>query len=854
MRRAIILLVIFLLLLAAPSAVRYLQHYRLNTPQRTAPASFDPTAVQAVATPGATNFTDEPAVGSGVVLLDRAHGNDFTQAEIGYLDGRLSQRGFDLVPFTGGDLATALRPADSFIVITPLKEFPAAEVRAVRDFVNRGGRLLLIGDPTRFDLTVEETMFEFVVTLETDEIPLNSLANAFDISFNGDYLYNTVENEGNFRNIIVTGDNLAASDITAGISQLAFYGAHSLQVGPTGTPLVLGDDDTWSSATDRPGGLALGVASRDGHVLALGDIHFLVEPYYTVYDNGRFIAQIADFLTGANPRQRVLSDFPFFFGDEVALAYAGSPDLGPDAFDEIIALQEAFRGVSKTLSLTAVSADDQPGLVLGIYNQAGDVNKILEAAGISLLIDPPVTPAAAGGDDADEEAERTGSAQETAVRVIQSTLGNVQMSGSALLLLDETAGAPRLIILAASGEGLENTVNRLLDMMSSDPKPALSDCLLQGSLALCPTGVENEPVEAELETGGTPDRPEEEEEEEEEEAEEEEETTAGIPEAVEQGAIQIGETVEGVLAEAENHTWTFAEGPAVIDITLDSGDDLDAVLELYNPDEELIYQADSSFTGGVEELIAVEITDDGTYTILVRDFFEDGGSYTLTVAESTEEPQTAVDGGIFIFADDDGIPITDDVVSTLALAALLEDDYEVTTWFSSTDGPLPDDALNGYELVIWDSGDYQDEEGFLGDDAVVLINYIENGGDVFVTGSAPPLLTGLDLAPLATVVVAGDDPVLLNGLSAGDLIELDRLYETVSSQLDENDVEPGSVAFFLRGPDDEDAGSVVGLAAPENAFNDQKTVILLIPFIALPADIQEILLSNIIAWFGITGS
>jgi hypothetical protein len=92
---------------------------------------------------------------------------------------------------------------------------------------------------------------------------------------------------------------------------------------------------------------------------------------------------------------------------------------------------------------------------------------------------------------------------------------------------------------------------------------------------------------------------------------------------------------------------------------------------------------------------------------------------------------------------------------------------------------------------------------------------------------------------------------LLDGLVAGEIVELDQSYDAVLSELLSENTEEGSVAFFLRGPNSEGSGYVVGLAAGENEFHNQKTVILLAPFVGLPADIQETLLGNIVMWFGL---
>ncbi len=636
MRKGLLFLFVFVLLLVGPTAVRYLRFYDLNPIERAVPPPYDPANIGAVPTPASAEFVDKPAVGEGLILLDMAHENNFTADDTAYLDGRLAARGFEMLPYKGGDLSLALRTVTAFIVITPLSEYTLEETLAVTRFVEQGGRLLLVGDPTRFSVTFDEEDFFAPATVAADPIPLNSLANQFDIVFNGDYLYNTVENEGNFRNIILRKEGFSEDRLVDGLQKLAFYSAHSLQVGPSGNSLITADADTWSSATDRPGGLTLAAISHQGQALALGDIHFLIQPYSTVFDNSEFIARIADFLTEPVGRLLTLGDFPYVYRRPVNLVYTGSPDLGPDAFDEIIALQDAFRRVDRDLSLAAESVDDEDVLFLGLYNQAGDVAEILASAGISLTIDPPILTAAELAEvdlEADEAAVEDSGGMETAVRLIQSDLGSIQMSGTALILLNEDAGQRRVIVLAASGQGLGNSVNRLLNLIPLNADYALSDCLLQDNLALCPSNVPGEPVEAELISSGEPPGP---------PMEEgplplEEGDLGGFDPGADfvlQGSISVGQTVTGTLAEGESHAWIFTEGSATVDIYL-WGEELDGVLSVFGPENELLFTADNGVTGDEEQLLAIEIPDAQPYAIVVRDFFGNNSSYSLTVLTST---------------------------------------------------------------------------------------------------------------------------------------------------------------------------------------------------------------------------
>ncbi|MCP4415721.1 MAG: hypothetical protein GY805_03805 [Chloroflexi bacterium] len=913
MRRGLVFLTVFILLLIAPTAVRYLQHYELGATDRTPPPVYDvASVVESVPTPAAAPFVDDPEMLGGLVLLDQAHNNAFTLDEIGFLDGRLAARGAELISYSGGNLSTALRAANAFVVITPLIQFAPDEIQAIDNFVRRGGHLLMLGDPTRTNIIFEEDIFSFNVIVETDKIPLNSLANEFDIIFNGDYLYNTIENEGNFRNIILTDVGFSDDSLMADLETVVFYGSHSLQVGVGAEALIAADDNTWSSATDRPGGLTLAATGANGRVLAIGDVQFLTEPYYTVHDNGRFIAQIADFLAEPIQRDYTVADFPYFFNEEIDLVYPGTPELGPDVFNEIINLQASLRAAEKEITLATTDSQNGDTIYLGLYNQADDVADLLADAGINLVIEPEILTAdeqaaldaaaaeededadgedsesedTAEGDDvdADDEAdaddetavdEAEPEEDEEIIRLIQADLGNVHMSGTALILLDESGGNRRLVVLAASTAGLENTVSRLLDLIPLDGSYTLADCLLQDNLALCPTNVADEEVEAELDTGilaDEPDANEDEDEGDEDEGDEEEDDEEPVDEeqppadeidAIDQGIISLGETVEGTLPAEEKFSWTFQEGPIVIDVTVVSGEGFDAVLELYDANNNLISAVDSGFSGDGETLVGANVPDDGNYTIVLRDFFENGGEFALTVTESSEPPPEdegdTGDAGsddsdaastVLLFVDDDGEPIGTGFTSQAEFETLLGSDYSVTTWVSSIDGALPADLVETADFLIWESGDYLDADGFFDEDAITVFEYIDTGKPILITGSSPTFFGELDLADVSDVEFAGDDSVLLAGFAAGETLLLSETYQTVSAEFLVEDLQEGSTAFLLRGSGSDDSGHIIGMGSIDEFNADQQTIMLLFPFSALPEEAQATLLNNMMTWFG----
>jgi hypothetical protein len=331
-------------------------------------------------------------------------------------------------------------------------------------------------------------------------------------------------------------------------------------------------------------------------------------------------------------RTFTLADFPFFYQGPIDLVYTGQPDLGPDAFDEIIALQTAFRAIGQQLNLAAAPQRGHNALYLGLYNSAEEAAAILAALDIELIIDPPLDPEE---DENGEEAENGDEEAAEELRLIQSPLGRVQMSGTAVIALHEMDGRHHLVVLAASKEGLESMVERLLRLIAQDAASALQQCFLQDNLALCPSGVANEPIERKLETGGASTRPE-------ERPDNGNGGNGGSGEPLDdlnanlQGTLSVGQTINGNLGQEQGDAWYFSGGPGRFTFIAES-EGLDLALELYNPDNELIEFADRAFSGGAEEMAGVAIPDDGRYTVVVRDYFGEPGSYTLS-AQIAEPP------------------------------------------------------------------------------------------------------------------------------------------------------------------------------------------------------------------------
>lgn len=180
-----------------------------------------------------TIFTEQPENRSRVMAVYGAHDNEFDTIELVSLLSSMANRVIT-VDFMG--VATGfgsfrrmtsmerlearknkLRQSGSLVIIALREPYTKEERGLVRRFVDKGGRLLLIGDPTR-----------------TQQI--NSLAEEFGLSFQPGFLYNQADYDLNHRNIFV--QDFFPDPVTEGLTQVAFtaWGPSGRRAQPWHTP------------------------------------------------------------------------------------------------------------------------------------------------------------------------------------------------------------------------------------------------------------------------------------------------------------------------------------------------------------------------------------------------------------------------------------------------------------------------------------------------------------------------------------------------------------------------------------------------------------------------------------------
>ncbi len=355
---------------------------------------------------------------SGTLVVDTLHFNNFLEGELEPLLSRVIDLGYDL-DFFGDRMAVrfdfsesrraatlerALRGASSLLVIAPIIEYGAQETEVVRRFVQKGGKVVLAGEPTRFQQS-------------------NSLASALGINFEKDYLYNVVEHETNYRNVIFR--DFTSHQVTAGVSAVVLYTASSLT--GAGEPLVRADADTHSSARESTVPLSPMLLAMDGRVVAIGDATFIKPPYNEVLDNDRLVRNLADFLT-TSERRFDLEDFPFSLADQVDVVMAG-----PRVLEIATDMADLLSTGDRRAALTTLERPGVDTVFVGLFDDAGTVRHHLAASNVTLAEGRIVTP----------------------------FTRDIAQEGNGLILLDTRGERRVLVVLGFSVYELSNLVQQL---------------------------------------------------------------------------------------------------------------------------------------------------------------------------------------------------------------------------------------------------------------------------------------------------------------------------------------------------------------------------------------------------------
>lgn len=277
------------------------------------------------------------------VVFDAAHKNSYNKDEISALLKELGAKGIAFEFLTSrSELSSAMRYATAFVIISPTEDYEKAEIEEVKNFASKGGKVLLIADPTR----------------KGSVSGINSISSQLGITFEQDYLYNLKENAGNFRYIIIK--DFVRNEITSNLNALVFYVSCSVS---SDYGIAYGDENTKSSS--RVEKKLSPVSFIPGSALAICDQSFMQEYYSSSQDNAKLISNTADFL--AKPKRAFfLEDFPYIFAEKkVGIGY-----LNDSSLEKSLKLKNVLKlyGIEAELE-KKLNKEEKNSIFIGFYSE-----------------------------------------------------------------------------------------------------------------------------------------------------------------------------------------------------------------------------------------------------------------------------------------------------------------------------------------------------------------------------------------------------------------------------------------------------------------------------------------------------
>ncbi|MDJ0753261.1 MAG: PPC domain-containing protein [Ardenticatenaceae bacterium] len=116
-------------------------------------------------------------------------------------------------------------------------------------------------------------------------------------------------------------------------------------------------------------------------------------------------------------------------------------------------------------------------------------------------------------------------------------------------------------------------------------------------------------------------------------------TVSGENYLISSGTINYGDVRQSALPNDRGTIWQFGgeEGDIVTVRLSPINPESDFLISLRDPDDQPILQMDNNLAGQDEVIADFELTADGLWAIVVQEFSEDGGLYTLSVEKAVED-------------------------------------------------------------------------------------------------------------------------------------------------------------------------------------------------------------------------
>jgi hypothetical protein len=281
------------------------------------PEQFQPANVNPDVDPEAGQISLPSTSESKRILIDTDHNNRFDRTKLQPVIETLTERGHT-VKFSGNieqsasgpgqssSFASALSDFDAVMIFYPTEQFTENEIDQLRTFTNTGGRVVMLGGPSQFDVSTGL----LGSSVSSVQFAGNALLERYGMRIDSDLLYNSNDErtDNNYKSIYVEPSE--ADSLTQGVNTVNLDSSGSIVIveNSPAKPLLQATDGTQRFSTRRSGQYV--TAARTSNLVVVSDTTFMTDTDVYDVDNEQFVGNLLSFLTSGNK-----ANFPRVSGD-----------------------------------------------------------------------------------------------------------------------------------------------------------------------------------------------------------------------------------------------------------------------------------------------------------------------------------------------------------------------------------------------------------------------------------------------------------------------------------------------------------------------------------------------------------
>ncbi len=273
--------------------------------QGQSPSQYQPDAVDPdVASEGGEITVDSDAA-DGRILVDSRHGNQLPDDGIARVSQALFEAGYSIE--VGGQTAergfnATLERFDAVLIVQPTTEYTAGERKALREYADRGGRVVVLADAPslvagRFSTT-------------TVDFGANNLTAAFGTRLGTEELYNLDDaaNDNNYESIYASP--VSDGVLTEGVETVTFDTATSAVIrdGTGAQAVIRAAEGTTSAETRRVARYPTVV--RNGNFTFVTDASFMQTSEIYDEDNEVFVGNLLEYMLAGDAPDGLVQETP----------------------------------------------------------------------------------------------------------------------------------------------------------------------------------------------------------------------------------------------------------------------------------------------------------------------------------------------------------------------------------------------------------------------------------------------------------------------------------------------------------------------------------------------------------------